>query len=50
MWKKLWEIIEDGKKAKVKEIVAPPPLCSNFEKPDKKAAIAKHRSRFSKQS
>lgn len=44
----LWEVMQKNRSVKVKRVTAPPPLCSSLEKPNKKEAIAKHKSRFSK--
>ena len=49
LFAKLWTLIEGSKADSTKLAVSPPPLCSSFKKPDKDTAIAKHKTRFSKQ-
>lgn len=43
----LWKVMEISGSARTVRVTSPPPLCSDFEKPDKKQAIIEHRSRFS---
>ena len=46
---KLWEIVENPGSVKTVQVTSPPPLCSNYEQPEKSKAINEHKSRFSEQ-
>lgn len=46
LFTELWKIVEKPSSVKTMRVTSPP-LCSEFEQPDKKNAIEKHKSRFS---